>query len=48
MTFTHDEHFVHFVENTWGLGEDEEAGVYKDQVDYITGALRLKLRTMAN
>jgi Ca2+-binding EF-hand superfamily protein len=48
MTFTHDEQFVHFVESSWGLNEDEEAAVCKDQVQYITNALRLKLRTMAN
>jgi Ca2+-binding EF-hand superfamily protein len=48
MTFTHDEQFIHFVETTWGLNEDEEAGVFKEQIGYITNALRLKLRTMAN
>ncbi len=28
MTFTHDEQFVHFVESTWGLNENEEAAVF--------------------
>jgi Ca2+-binding EF-hand superfamily protein len=48
MTYTHDEAFVHLLENSWCLSEDEGAGVFKQQVDFITSALRLKLRTMAN
>lgn len=48
MTYTHDDEFVRLIEKSWGLFEDEGAGVFKQQVDFITGALRLKLRTMAN
>ena len=29
MTVTHDEQFVQLVETTWGIHEDEDAGVFK-------------------
>lgn len=48
MTYTHDDAFVSLVENSWCISEDEGAGVFKQQVEFIIGALRLKLRTMAN
>ncbi len=48
MTYTHDDGFVNLVENSWCISEDEGAGVFKQQVEFIIGALRLKLRTMAN
>ena len=48
MTYTHDDTFVHLVENSWCISEDEGAGVFKQQLEFITSALRLKLRTMAN
>ena len=48
MSYTHDNAFVNLVENSWCISEDEGAGVFKQQVEFITSALRLKLRTMAN
>ena len=32
----------------WIVSEDDESKVFQDQIKYLTAALRLKLRTMAN
>lgn len=48
MSITSDDYFVQMMESVWCVGEDEELNVFKEQVEQLTSALRLKLRTMAN
>lgn len=48
MTIVHDKEFVSIVESTWGINEDEDAGVFKQQVEDLTRALRMKLRVITN
>jgi len=36
------------MESVWQIGEDEGSGVFKEQVEFLTQTLRLKLRTFAN
>jgi Ca2+-binding EF-hand superfamily protein len=42
----HDEYFVRALEHTWGVSEDENSSVYKDEVKRIIGMLRQRLLTL--
>lgn len=48
FTITDDDSFISLVENTWGIAEDEEASVFRQQVQNLVSAIRMKLRVIAN
>ena len=48
MTIIHDNQFVHLLETTWGVSEDEEQSVFKEQVEALAAAIRIKLRVIGN
>jgi alcohol dehydrogenase YqhD (iron-dependent ADH family) len=48
MTVTKDNEFVQLVETTWGIHEDDDATVAKQQIEDLTKAFRSKLRTITN
>lgn len=48
MTVTADQAFVLLLEGAWGVQEDEEASVFKQQVEDLTRALRIKCRVITN
>lgn len=48
MTVTLDPVFVSLIEAAWGVIEDEDASVFKQQVEELTRALRIKCRVITN
>jgi Ca2+-binding EF-hand superfamily protein len=48
MTVTLDPQFVSLIEAAWGVIEDEDASVFKQQVEELTRALRIKCRVITN
>jgi Ca2+-binding EF-hand superfamily protein len=48
MSLVDDRHFVAMMESAWCIAEDEEAGVFKEQIVFLTKTLREKLRTLSN
>ena len=48
MTVTLDQIFVALIEAAWGVHEDEDAGVFREQVEELTRALRAKCRVITN
>ena len=43
MSITDDAYFVAMMESVWQVTEDEEASVFKEQVEYLTKIIRQKL-----
>ena len=48
MSITDDLYFIAMMESVWQVGEDEDAGVFKEQITFLTQTLRDKLRSFAN
>jgi hypothetical protein len=48
MSITDDTYFVRMMESAWCISEDEDASVFKEQIEFLTQTLRLKLRTISN
>lgn len=48
MSITDDTYFVRMMESVWCVSEDEDASVFKEQIEFLTQTLRLKLRTISN
>lgn len=46
MGIPSDEYFARFLENTWGVAEDEQSTIFKDEVKRIIGMLRQRLLTL--
>mmetsp|Transcript_74855 Transcript_74855/g.103850 ORF Transcript_74855/g.103850 Transcript_74855/m.103850 type:complete len:209 (+) Transcript_74855:91-717(+) len=48
MSTPSDEYFVVMMEQTWGLAEDEQSSVFKDQTRHLTAMMRQRLITLSN
>lgn len=48
MSTPSDEYFVLMMEQTWGLAEDEQSSVFKDQTRHLTSMMRQRLITISN
>mmetsp|Transcript_42332 Transcript_42332/g.31011 ORF Transcript_42332/g.31011 Transcript_42332/m.31011 type:complete len:123 (-) Transcript_42332:33-401(-) len=48
MSLPNEEYFVRMMESVWQVGEDEEASVFKEQLEMLTKTLRQKLLSFAN
>ena len=44
MSVTDDLYFVSMMESVWQISEDEEASVFKEQIEFLTKTLRAKLQ----
>ncbi len=43
-----DVYFVQMMESVWQVSEDEDQGVFKEQIEFLTKTLRQKLMAFAN
>lgn len=48
MSVPSDEYFVRMMESTWGISEDEQSGVYQDEIRRVIGLIRQRLLTLSN
>lgn len=48
MSTPSDEYFVRMMEQTWCLAENEQAGVFQDQIRHLTSMMRQRLITLSN
>ena len=48
MSITDDLLFVAILESAWCVAEDEDASVFKEQIEALTKTLRMKLRVITN
>jgi Ca2+-binding EF-hand superfamily protein len=48
ISIIEDQQFVNLVETTWSVKEDEDAGVFKEELKALTEAVRMKLRVITN
>ena len=43
-----DEYFIHMMESTWAISEDEESTIYQDEIKRLIGLIRQRLITLSN
>ncbi len=43
MSIPDDVYFVQMMESAWQMAEDEESGVFKEQIEFLTKTVRQKL-----
>lgn len=46
MSIPNDEYFVRAIESTWGVPEDEQSTIFKDEIKRLIGMLRQRLLTL--
>jgi hypothetical protein len=46
MGIPNDEYFVRALESTWGVSEDEQSTIFKDEIKRLVGMLRQRLLTL--
>ena len=47
-SITSDDMFIAILESAWCIAEDEDASVFKEQIEQLTQTIRAKLRVLSN
>jgi len=48
MSIPNDEYFIKQIENTWGISEDEQSGIFIDKVKNLLSMMRQRLLVLSN